>query len=262
MERKAISGMLRWPFGKNSDADVKPAPQAPARGGGGSDEWAYLRNRPDFDIDEMANVHGYDEETRSPTSPQQESGSGVDEPEDWLVSETIGVPDSDPYVPESRAAPVVEEPEEAGGPVSPLRLEVASVRRKYPWIVRDEALVGRRDFAAGIHPEIDLLMDAAVSPRHAWIGLVGRRYVLRDLQSENGTRVNGRRVTPGDEIILRNGDRIELGRASFIRVLEAPGNHVLTAEDVVLGELLQDALGDAATAGPDEPSDPICTAPR
>lgn len=251
--------MLRWLFGKNPDPDESGRPAEAAKAP--ADEWAFLRTRPDFDIDEMANVHSFDA-TLSPTDAGQEFRAATNEPEEWLVSDTHSpVVDYSPTV-ELRGRMSTEEPEEPAGPVSPLRLEVSSVRRKYPWIVRDEALVGRRDFACGIHPEIDLLMDPQVSARHAWIGLVGNRYVLRDLQSENGTRINGRSITPGDDMVLRNGDRIELGRASFIRVLEAPGNHVLTAEDVVLGELLQDALGDASIAGPDEPSDPVCTAPR
>ena len=50
--------------------------------------------------------------------------------------------------------------------------------------------------------------DASVSTRHAEFALAGGRYVLRDLGSTNGTRVNGR---PATEVELAPGDRIRFG---------------------------------------------------
>ena len=52
--------------------------------------------------------------------------------------------------------------------------------------------------------------DGKVSRRHAEIGLYGPgAFIVRDLASTNGTRVNGRPVT--DRQKLKNGDLIEVG---------------------------------------------------
>jgi pSer/pThr/pTyr-binding forkhead associated (FHA) protein len=53
------------------------------------------------------------------------------------------------------------------------------------------------------------IADASVSGRHAQLILVGDRYQLKDLDSTNGTRVNGESVT---EVFLRVGDRVRFGK--------------------------------------------------
>jgi pSer/pThr/pTyr-binding forkhead associated (FHA) protein len=58
------------------------------------------------------------------------------------------------------------------------------------------------------------LHDAKVSRRHAEIGLYGPdAFIVRDLASTNGTRVNGRRVS--DRQKLKNGDLIEVGETAI-----------------------------------------------
>ncbi len=51
--------------------------------------------------------------------------------------------------------------------------------------------------------------DPSISGRHARLLLVGERYQLRDLDSTNGTRVNGETIT---EVFLRVGDRVRFGK--------------------------------------------------
>ncbi len=51
--------------------------------------------------------------------------------------------------------------------------------------------------------------DSSVSGRHARFDLVGDDYHLKDLESTNGTRVNGQ---PIQSILLRAGDRIRFGK--------------------------------------------------
>lgn len=53
------------------------------------------------------------------------------------------------------------------------------------------------------------LEDPSVSGRHAQLQLVGETYELKDLDSTNGTRVNGRPIA---SVALRIGDRIHLGK--------------------------------------------------
>ena len=52
------------------------------------------------------------------------------------------------------------------------------------------------------------LEDPSVSGRHAQLELVGEDYLLKDLDSTNGTRVNGVRV---DTQLLQDGDEISFG---------------------------------------------------
>lgn len=56
-----------------------------------------------------------------------------------------------------------------------------------------------------------VLMDAKISRQHAEIIERNGIHFLRDLRSANGTRHNGRKLAPGEEVPLRHGDRLRLG---------------------------------------------------
>ena len=61
----------------------------------------------------------------------------------------------------------------------------------------------------GRHPESNLVLaDPNVSRNHAEIRPQGERYVVVDLGSTNGTRVNGVRV---DQQVLQDGDDVAFG---------------------------------------------------
>jgi FHA domain-containing protein/uncharacterized protein DUF1707 len=64
-----------------------------------------------------------------------------------------------------------------------------------------------------------VLDEPSVSRRHAELRRVGERWLLRDLGSRNGTRVNGVRLL--DEAEVGPGDRVSFGDARF-RLGEAP----------------------------------------
>ena len=71
----------------------------------------------------------------------------------------------------------------------------------------EELLVGR-------HAGCDVVLgDVSVSRRHARLTFRDGRWVLRDLDSTNGTRVNGRRVV---RCRLEPGDRLRLGSAELL----------------------------------------------
>jgi hypothetical protein len=55
--------------------------------------------------------------------------------------------------------------------------------------------------------------DASVSRIHAQVTMdaKSRRYVITDMNSSNGTRVNGAPLTPGQPMFLDNGTRIHVG---------------------------------------------------
>lgn len=81
------------------------------------------------------------------------------------------------------------------------------------------SLIGRRNEARGIYPEIALAHDEAVSRRHAvlQIGAQGGLF-LRDIGAANGTRLNGAELQPMVDTPLKNGDEITLGHWSRIHV--------------------------------------------
>lgn len=56
------------------------------------------------------------------------------------------------------------------------------------------------------------LDDKTVSSHHATLTADGGDYILKDLNSTNGSRVNGRRIT---EVKLSNGDRVRLGEVDL-----------------------------------------------
>ncbi len=82
-------------------------------------------------------------------------------------------------------------------------------------VSRDGQLVGhffidKDRFSLGRHPANDLqLDDPAVSNQHAVIITLGNDQILEDLQSTNGTRVNGKPIAK--KTILLNNDQLEIG---------------------------------------------------
>jgi hypothetical protein len=79
---------------------------------------------------------------------------------------------------------------------------------------RKDLALGPEPLAIGRDPQNDLVVDdRRVSRKHAEIRLRLGRYTLYDLQSTNGTFVNGRRVA---EVVLSDGDRINVGGVELI----------------------------------------------
>lgn len=77
-------------------------------------------------------------------------------------------------------------------------------------IVRERRRIklGAEPCSIGRDPQNDVVLDdRAISRKHAEIRLRLGRYTLYDLQSTNGTFVNGRRVA---EVVLADGDRITI----------------------------------------------------
>ncbi|MGH2804427.1 MAG: FHA domain-containing protein [Thermoleophilaceae bacterium] len=71
-----------------------------------------------------------------------------------------------------------------------------------------------REFLLGRSRECDcVLAEPSVSRRHAELRRVGGRWLLRDLGSRNGTRVNGVRVL--EETEVGPGDRVSFGDAGY-----------------------------------------------
>jgi pSer/pThr/pTyr-binding forkhead associated (FHA) protein len=96
------------------------------------------------------------------------------------------------------------------------------------------------------------LADPAVSRVHAIFERVGTAWLLRDLGSRNGTRVNGDRLTSqrrlhdGDEVMVGRTRLVFLDRADALRpptdALEAPPSNLTRMERRVLVELCRPLL--------------------
>jgi two-component system cell cycle response regulator len=92
------------------------------------------------------------------------------------------------------------------------RLVLTMVTGPHPGAVQEvdvEVVLGRGE---DLPHRID---DRGMSRRHARITKLGQHYVLEDLGSTNGTRVNGERITQPRQI--HDGDRIQLGESTMLR---------------------------------------------
>ena len=84
--------------------------------------------------------------------------------------------------------------------------------------VRREVPLTAEPISVGRDPRNDIVLDdRRVSRRHAEVRLRLGRYTLYDLQSTNGTFVNGRRIA---EMVLSDDDRISIGGAELVVRLE------------------------------------------
>lgn len=76
-------------------------------------------------------------------------------------------------------------------------------------------MIGRRDPDTGELPDVNLTefgaLEKGVSRRHASIVRKDGSLYLVDLGSPNGTFLNGQKLAPNQERILRDGDDVRLG---------------------------------------------------
>ncbi len=81
---------------------------------------------------------------------------------------------------------------------------------------RSEVTLGRIVEGQPILPDIDLSPYEAyahgVSRLHAAIKVTPQRVTIMDLGSSNGTRVNGQKIVPHVEYLLKNHDVVALGK--------------------------------------------------
>jgi pSer/pThr/pTyr-binding forkhead associated (FHA) protein len=75
-------------------------------------------------------------------------------------------------------------------------------------------LLGRASEAEGYRPDFDMTFyddGDYVSRRHARITKGRAGYFVTDMESSNGTTVNGQPLIPQRAHLLRNGDHIKVG---------------------------------------------------
>lgn len=87
--------------------------------------------------------------------------------------------------------------------------------------VRQRVLINRFPFVIGRSKEVDhIISSSEISKRHAEIVCVGNQIRIRDLQSTNGTYVNGQRISEGP---LASGDIVHIAHREFRFVHEPLG---------------------------------------
>ena len=89
-------------------------------------------------------------------------------------------------------------------------------------IIKSETIIGRTD-------DNDIGIDhRSVSRQHAKVIVMGRRFKIMDLESANGTMVNGEAYAQTD---IKRGDLIELGHVKF-RFVPPGETYTLTADEL------------------------------
>ena len=71
----------------------------------------------------------------------------------------------------------------------------------------------------GRHPDCDIRLPEStnISRRHCCIAQVDNRWVIRDLGSTNGVRLNGQRIR--QEADMKVGDELQIGDTSYAVVI-------------------------------------------
>lgn len=81
---------------------------------------------------------------------------------------------------------------------------------------RDDFILGRATKGQSIIPDIDLnsfdAYDKGVSRLHANINIQGEIVSIKDLDSANGTWINGKIIDPQKEYIIKHRDIVTLGQ--------------------------------------------------
>jgi serine phosphatase RsbU (regulator of sigma subunit) len=101
----------------------------------------------------------------------------------------------------------------------------------------EQHTLGSREILLGRHPDCQVVLrDSTVSRRHARISYDGSHYVLHDVGSQHGTRVNGELIRLPHR--LRHGDEIQLSQVTIVYVDEMarPEEHpstIVTSVDVL-----------------------------
>ena len=100
--------------------------------------------------------------------------------------------------------------------LAPGQLVLAASGVALPLPAAAQALIGRGDPVSNFYPDIDLgphgALDNGVGRRHLRVFVQGGQLMIEDLDSTNGTAVNGQKLAARQPQPLRDGDQIMAGR--------------------------------------------------
>lgn len=112
------------------------------------------------------------------------------------------------------------------------------------------------EWIIGRHPAADLTVaPRSISAQHCAItySYAASRWAITDLQSTNGTRVNGELLSPGDPRPVRVGDRVHLG-PHLINLVEDAQDTVDSGPTTIVGTApLDHRTGETLATAPPAP---------
>jgi pSer/pThr/pTyr-binding forkhead associated (FHA) protein len=118
------------------------------------------------------------------------------------------------------ATPVMPGPAPAPAPQDEPYLEVVASGAHIPLVDQPVLAVGRLDEISGIYPDVDLTPhggdDAGVSRRHAQLLHEDDTWYVVDLDSTNGTLLNGVKLRAKTRSLLSDGDQLMLGELQLV----------------------------------------------
>ncbi len=121
-------------------------------------------------------------------------------------------------------------------------------------VVIKESLIAKEKTTLGRRPYNDIVIDnLAVSGEHALLHLVGNDVVIEDLNSTNGTYINGKAVKKQQ---LSNGDIIEIGKykIKYLAQGQADNERSMTVDRG--GPVTVPASDFGLLTAPDQPENP------
>ena len=141
-----------------------------------------------------------------------ECGAPLQGPADEGKTSTIPFSES---TADSGSPPLVGKETKPVANVTRLRFIIPTSGRKVILPLQGEIRIGRRDSRRSVSPELDLNEDngaeAGVSRLHAQIVTTAQGIAIMDLDSVNGTQVNGYRIPPNLPFALNSGDELKFG---------------------------------------------------
>jgi pSer/pThr/pTyr-binding forkhead associated (FHA) protein len=127
------------------------------------------------------------------------------------------------------APPVPTPPAPPAAPPAPrslasVHLVLSNHNTTLPLPEAEQATVGRADPVSKFTPDIDLTsydgLKSGVGRRHARFQMQNQQITIEDLDSTNGTFLNGRKLSPHTPYPLNNGDNLSLGNMAIIVFIE------------------------------------------
>lgn len=67
-----------------------------------------------------------------------------------------------------------------------------------------------------VHADYSIENNSAISRTHVEVVRENGVSYLRDLNSTNGTFVEGKKMTPGEKVLLKNGITVRMGDEDFV----------------------------------------------
>ena len=102
----------------------------------------------------------------------------------------------------------------------------------------EEAHLPERDIVIGRSPEADIVLEGPkISREHCRIGKSEGKFYVQDLESKNGTLVNGARITVSE---IKQGDLVSLGGFTLTLRSEGKGPETMIRE---IGEEMEGGKG-------------------